>query len=188
MDRGAWQAIVQRVAESWTQLKWLSTACTHLLKGPVSSDTVTLGIRVQHRTWGRTQFSPKHLPVDLSVVIRTKWDNISESPQNRGVALPSAPAQWTQLRNCTVFCMWRTWPSCLSKLTVSVGAPLVQAHALGCSWHLHLKVGIGGRGNKGFHLLSTYYARHCSSTLCVLTEQLSTDIIFIIWWEWATEK
>ena len=25
MDRGAWQAIVHRVVQSWTQLKWLST-------------------------------------------------------------------------------------------------------------------------------------------------------------------
>ena len=39
--------------------------------------------------------------------------------------------------------MWRTWPSCFSKLTVSVGAPLGQAHDLGCSLHLHLKVGTG---------------------------------------------
>ena len=27
MDRGAWQATVYGVAKSWTQLKWLSTAC-----------------------------------------------------------------------------------------------------------------------------------------------------------------
>ena len=26
MDKGAWQATVHRVAKSWTQLKWLSTA------------------------------------------------------------------------------------------------------------------------------------------------------------------
>ena len=30
MDRGAWQAMVHRVAKSWTQLKWLSTLA-HML-------------------------------------------------------------------------------------------------------------------------------------------------------------
>ena len=29
MDRGAWRATFHRVAQSWTQLKWLSTAHTH---------------------------------------------------------------------------------------------------------------------------------------------------------------
>ena len=29
MDRGAWQAMVHRVTQSWTQLKRLSLVCTH---------------------------------------------------------------------------------------------------------------------------------------------------------------
>ena len=33
MDREAWRAIVHRVAQSWMQVKRLSTHCTHACKG-----------------------------------------------------------------------------------------------------------------------------------------------------------
>ena len=45
MDRGAWQAVVHRVAKSWIQLKWLSTdaillgICVHYMLMVMLTDT-----------------------------------------------------------------------------------------------------------------------------------------------------
>ena len=98
MDRGAWQATVYRVTESWTQLKWLSThACTleegqktHLLKKHQDTKDTgrnfvchseTEGLRKSHSPGLRIQGLPKRgwarmtktLPVPTPKLVSTRW-------------------------------------------------------------------------------------------------------------------
>ena len=51
MDRGAWWAIVHRVAKSWTWLKWLSTHA-HIVSRHLQTDSFTLSFPV----WSHMSF------------------------------------------------------------------------------------------------------------------------------------
>ena len=49
MDRGAWQATVQRVAKSWTRLKWPSTHACKVLPGKEEGLPLWIGCHPSHR-------------------------------------------------------------------------------------------------------------------------------------------